>query len=43
MAAMLEDLDLLIDEFESGWDGYIKKIVVHGLIKQKIRELEENQ
>lgn len=40
MIAMLEDLDLQIDEFNSGcgWDGYIKKIDVHELIQQKINE-----
>lgn len=40
MVAMLEDLDLQIDEFNSGcgWDGYIKKIDVHELIQQKINE-----
>lgn len=39
--AILEDLDLLIDEFDSGsgWDGYIKKIDVHKLIQQKINGL----
>lgn len=41
MLAVLEDLDLLIDEFDSGcgWDGYIKKIDVHKLIQQKINDL----
>ena len=40
MVAMLEDLDLQIDEFDSGcgWEGYIKKIDVHKLIRQKINE-----
>ena len=44
MVAMLEDLDLLIDEFDSGcgWDGYIKKIDAHGLIEQKINALRGN-
>lgn len=42
MAAMLEDLDLQIDEFDSGcgWDGYIQKIDVHKLIQQKINVLK---
>lgn len=42
MMAGLEDLDLLIDEFDSGcgWDGYIKKIDVHKLIQQKINALK---
>ena len=42
LAAMLEELDLQIDEFDSGcgWDGYIKKIDVHGLIQQKINDLK---
>lgn len=45
MVAMLEDLDLLIDEFDSGcgWDGYIKKIDAHGLIQQKINTLREGK
>ena len=45
MAAMLEDLDLQIDEFDPGcgWAGYIKKIDVHGLIQQKINELKGDQ
>lgn len=43
MAAMLEDFDLQIDEFDSGcgWDGYIKKIDVHEIIQQKINALKE--
>ena len=42
MVAMLEDLDLQIDEFDPGcgWDGYIKKIDLHELIQQKINELK---
>jgi len=42
LAAMLEDLDLHIDEFDSGcgWDGYIKKIDLHELIQQKINDLK---
>jgi len=43
MVAMLEDLDLLVDEFDSGWglDGYIEKIDVHRIIQQKINTLKE--
>jgi len=42
MVAMLEDLDLLIDEYDSGcgWDGYIKKIDAHALITRKINALK---
>lgn len=45
MAAMLEDLDLQIDEFDSGcgWDGYIKKIDLHELIQQNINKLKGDQ
>ena len=44
MLAMLEDLDLLIYKFDSsgcGFAGNIKKIDAHGLVQQKIRELEK--
>ena len=42
MVAILEDLDLLIDEFDPGcgWDGYIKKIDVHEIIQEKIDALK---
>lgn len=45
IAAMLEDLDLQIDEFDSGcgWDGYIKKIDLHELIQQKINAIKGDQ
>lgn len=44
LVSTLEDLDLQIDEFDSGcgWYGLIKKVEVHKLIQQKINVLKEN-